>query len=338
MFTQESFCNAVWGTTYLKVQHSYDKSDYTTFSIPKKDGFRELNYLPKSSKLFSLQQELLHNLLDHTYLPTCAKGFRRGESYKSYLAPHVGSQYFLRVDIKDFFPSINEERIKSELERYIAFSSKDEAAAIIELITDIVTYNGSLPQGASTSPAISNIVLARVDQRILKYCQVFGITYTRYADDLLFSSLNFDFSQKPWFLKKIRHILRSINLKINYSKIKYGTKEISLNGYVISCTETRLSRKRLSDIRHVLSTMQQNASILATSGEESFLKAINSLSLQHRDLTRYPFNSLFLLLQYLSGYRAFLISWIDTNNRTSSFQKELSHLIGRIEKTIIQFT
>ena len=337
MFTQESFCNAIWGTTYLKTQRSYDKSDYATFSIPKKGGFRELNYLPQSSKLFSLQQELLHNLLTRMYLPTCVKGFRKGESYKNFLTPHIGGQYFLRIDIKDFFPSINEEIIKTELEKHIPFSSKDEATAIIDLITDIVTYNGFLPQGASTSPAVSNIVLARVDQRILKYCQVFGITYTRYADDLLFSSLSFDFSQKPWFLKKIRYILRSIKLKINYSKVKYGTKEISLNGYVISCTETRLSRKRLSDIRHVLSTMQQNASILATSGEEAFLKKINSLPLQHRDLTRYPFNSLYLLLQYLCGYRAFLISWIDNNNRTS-FQKELNHLIGRIEKTILQFT
>ena len=337
MFTQESFCNAVWGTTFLKVQRSYDKSDYATFSIPKKDGFREINYLPKSSKLFSLQQELLQNLLNQTYLPTCAKGFRKGESYKSFLVPHIGNQYFLRIDIKDFFHSITEERIKSEFERYITFSSKDESAAIVELISDIVTYNGSLPQGASTSPAISNIVLARVDQRILKYCQLFGITYTRYADDLLFSSLNFDFSGKPWFLKKIRHILSSVNLKINYSKIKYGSKEISLNGYVISCAEIRISRKRLSDIRHVLSTMQQNFSILESSGEEAFLETINSLPLQHRDLSRYPFNSLFLLLQYLCGYRAFLISWIDTNN-CSSFQKELSRLIGRIEKIIVQFT
>ena len=84
--------------------------------------------------------------------------------------------------------------------------------------------------------------------------------------------------------------------------------------------------------------MQQNADILATSGEEAFINTINLLPLHHRDLTRYPFNSLFLLLQYLCGYRAFLISWIDTNNRASSFQKELRHIIGRIEKTIIQFT
>ena len=121
---------------------------------------------------------MLHNLLNRIYLPTCVKGFRKGESYKSFLTPHIGSQYFLRIDIKDFFPSISEELIKAELEKYISFSSKEEAVAIIELIADIVTYNGTLPQGASTSPAVSNIVLARIDQRILKYCQVFGITYT----------------------------------------------------------------------------------------------------------------------------------------------------------------
>ena len=198
---------------------------------------------------------------------------------------------------------------------------------------DVESIRSAYKKGINNSDCRDRIIKAGLEN-VKKY----RLDYTRYADDLLFSSLNFDFSQKTWFLKKIRYILRSIKLKINYSKIKYGTKEISLNGYVISCAETRLSRKRLSDIRHVLSTMQQNASILADCGEETFLKTINSLPLQHRDLSRYPFSSLFLLLQYLCGYRAFLISWVDTNNHTTPFQKELSHLIGRIEKTILQFT
>lgn len=337
MYTQESFCNAVWGTTFIKVDGSYSKDDYRDFSIPKKGGVRNLSYLPKASVLYTLQNKLLHNFLSKISLPTCVVGFRRNESYKSYLSPHVGNAYFLRIDIKDFFPSITDKLIASELSCVLSLNTPEETDKIIALITDIVIRDGVLPQGASTSPAISNIVMARIDQRILKYCQIFDITYTRYADDLLFSSPKFDFSQKKWFFKKIKYILKSKNFIINHSKIKYAQTEISLNGYVISSTGVRLSRKRLSDIRHVVSRMQQNHPILITHGPDAFLDSINSLSLYHRDLSEYPFTSMFLLLQYLCGYRAFLISWIDQNSQTT-FQKELKHLIVRIEKVIKEFS
>lgn len=337
MYTQESFCNAVWGTTFIKIDGSYSKDDYKDFSIPKKGGIRNLSYLPKASVLYTLQAKLVHNLLAKISLPTCAIGFRRNESYKSYLLPHVGNEYYLRIDIKDFFPSITDKLIASELACFLSLNTPEETDKIITLITDIVTRNGVLPQGASTSPAISNIVMARIDQRILKYCQVFDITYTRYADDLLFSSPRYDFSQKKWFFKKIKYILKSSNFRINHTKIKYAQKELSLNGYVISHTDVRLSRKRLSDIRHVVSKMQKNHSILIDHGSDAFLDTINSLPLYHRDLSEYPFKSLFLLLQYLCGYRAFLISWIDSNSLTA-FQKELKHLIARIEKVIKEFS
>lgn len=115
MYTQESFCNAVWGTTFIKIDGSYSKDDYKDFSIPKKGGIRNLSYLPKSSSLYALQTKLLHCFLTKISLPTCVIGFRRNESYKSYLSPHVGNTYFLRIDIKDFFPSITDKLIASEL-------------------------------------------------------------------------------------------------------------------------------------------------------------------------------------------------------------------------------
>ena len=333
MYTQESFCNAVWGTSYIKVEGSYSKGDYKDFNIPKKGGLRKISYLPKDSSLYNLQRKLLHNFLSKISLPTCVVGFRQNVSYRSFLSPHIGNSFFIRLDIKDFFPSITDTLIANELGLFLSLSTKEEKDKIISLVSDIVTRDGSLPQGASTSPAMSNIVMARIDQRIIKYCQVFGITYTRYADDLLFSSSNFDFGKKPWFTKKIEHILKTNHLQINHSKYKYSRDEISLNGYVISSKEVHLSRKRLSDIRHVISRMKQNHFILVTQGEQAFLNTINTLSLYHRDLCKYPFTSLFLLLQYLCGYRAFLISWID-NSAHTPFQNELKHLIIRIEKVV----
>ena len=196
-----------------------------------------------------MQKNFSKHFLEKQQLPVCVKGFIKGESYISYLESHVGSKYFMRIDIKDFFPSITEKKIKDIFSNLISLETKDDNKNILDLISEITTYNGVLPQGACSSPMISNIIMMRIDQRILKYCQMLGVSYTRYADDLLFSSKSFDFKNKKWFLKKVKHILYSQNFTVNYNKIKYGEKEISLNGYVVSDLGIRLSRERLADLK-----------------------------------------------------------------------------------------
>lgn len=335
MYTVESFCNSIWETTYSKVLPDIKKEDYKEFEIPKKNGVRKINYVPQNSPLAILQKVLLKNFLENQPLPVCVKGFKKGESYRTYLSPHVDSMFFLRIDIEAFFPTISDAQIKEALSTLIVCNPEDEKSKLLDLIVDIVTLDGSLPQGAYTSPTISNLVMARLDQRILKYCQVFGICYTRYADDLLFSSRTFDFQSKKWFLKKIKYILATQQFRVNYSKVKYGKEQLVLNGYIITSTGIQLSRSRLSDIRHVCSFVQNHYSILKGEGEEVFLAAANALHLKHRDLASYPYSSLFQLIQYLCGYRAFLISFVDINNDSAQFQKNVQQLIRRIEHQII---
>lgn len=338
MYTKESFCNSIWENSYSKVLSNVAKEDYKEFKIAKKGGFRTINYLEKDSALWDLQHRLLYNFLETQALPVCVKGFKKGESYKSFLYEHIGANYFLRIDIASFFPSINTNWIKTELSNLLVCDSDDEKGALLDLICDIVTLDNALPQGASTSPAISNIVMARIDQRITKYCQVFNIRYTRYADDLLFSSSSFNFSEKKWFIKKIKHILATQNLRLNYSKMKYGEKELVLNGYVVSKQGIRLSRNRLSDVRRVVTFSRDNFCVLKCDGPEEFLKKANSMSLKHRDLKTYPFNTLFQFTQYLCGYRSFLISMVDANDTSSTFQKELQRLIRRTETQILRLS
>ena len=338
MYTIESFCNSIWGNSYSKVLLSVTKDDYEEFEIPKKAGMRKINYLHQGSPLMELQKKLLVNFLENQPLPVCAKGFKKGESYLTFLSPHTDSNFFLRIDIEAFFPTISEGQIKNELAMFIGCNPEEDKNKLLELICDITTLNHSLPQGACTSPAVSNLVMARVDQRILKYCQMFDICYTRYADDLLFSSRTFDFYEKKWFLKKIKYILNTQKFKVNYSKIKYGNNSLILNGYVISNSGIQLSRNRLSDIRHVCSFVKNNYSVYETSGAEKFLGLANTLRLKHRDLTIYPFTSVFQIVQYLCGYRAFLLSLIDNNNKSTPFQKQLLQLIRRIEQQILKLS
>lgn len=334
MYTTESFCKSIWGISFSKVSQFVNKEDYKEFTIPKKNGVRIINWLPSDSRLANIQKKLLAAFLDKQALPVCVKGFRKGESYTTYLLSHINSVYYFRTDIKNYFPSVSEKLIKETLAQLIVCHSEADKIKLLNLITDIVTLNGILPQGACTSPAVSNLVMARLDQRILKYCQIFNIRYTRYADDLLFSSQSFNFQEKKWFLKKIKYILASNRFELNYSKNKYGTNQLALNGYVLSTNGIRVSRSRLSDIRHVCSFVNNNYQLLTSSNTDDFLIKANQLKLKHRDLQQYPYNSVFQLSQYLCGYRAFLISLIDPYNSSTTFQKELCHLIRRIEKQI----
>lgn len=338
MFTIESFCNSVWGTSYAKVSQKITKDDYKEFELPKKGGTRTINYLDKNSDLWELQCQLLSNFLVKQDLPICVKGFRKGESYRSFLTEHIGSNFFLRIDISAFFPSIAESNIKHEISNLLVCSSSDEKEKILDLICEITTLNGSLPQGACTSPAVSNLVMARIDQRITKYCQIFRIRYTRYADDMLFSSDAFDFQDKKWFLKKIKYILASQSLKLNYSKIKFGRKKFILNGYTISSDGICLSRNRLSDIRHVVSFARENHDLIDNFGTDKFIEEVNKLPLKHRNLNENPFKTVFQFTQYMCGYRSFLISMVDNNFASTAFQKNLQHLIRRIESQIIRYS
>lgn len=338
MFTAESFCNAIWETSYSKVSQSVTKEVYKEFVIPKKGGSRVINYLDRNTEMWNLQQKLLRNFLEKQSIPVCVKGFRQGESYRTFLSEHIGSKFFLRIDISSFFPSVKEAQIKNELSRLLACDSDEEKEKLLNLICAITTLNGSLPQGASTSPAISNLVMARIDQRITKYCQVFDIRYSRYADDLLFSSAKFDFKNRKWFLKKIKYILSSQNLNLNYSKIKFGEDVLVLNGYTISDNGICLSRSRLSDIRHVVAFAKKNHSLIKTYGSEKFLLEVNKLPLRHRDLSEYPFQTVFQFVQYMCGYRAFLISLVDFDYEETPFQKQLQHLIRKLETQIARYT
>ena len=132
--TIELFCNLVWDLSYSQVSQSIVKTEYKEFIIPKKKGIRKINYLPHTSKLFNIQKGLMR-YLGRQELPNCVKGFRKNENYLSYLESHVGSKYFLRVDIKDFFPSITETIIKKEIEHFIVFDSpKDKEKQIVAII------------------------------------------------------------------------------------------------------------------------------------------------------------------------------------------------------------
>ena len=94
-------------------------------------------------------------------------------------------------------------------------------------------------------------------------------------------------------------------MKLNYSIIKFSQGQLVLNGYVVSSNGIRLSRSRLSDIRHMISFASNNYMLNQNFESQKFLQKVNESPLQYRNLTDYTFKTGFQFVQYMDGYRAF---------------------------------
>lgn len=333
---------------YLAAVLALADQAYHTFQIPKSGGMRTIQAIKRDAPLYTLQKNLCRNFLDKIPLPIPATGFVKEESYLTFLKPHTGRAYYLRLDIQSFFDSITTDMLEACFSEFFSESAPENLADFLALCT----YGGCLPQGAVTSPAISNVVFRQADQRILKYCQSFDtlyrsgqrltedIRYTRYADDMLFSSNYLDFSNAPYFIGMISGILRNCGFQLNKRKIKFGRNEISLSGFVVS-ENIHLSRKKLyplNKLLHFLGKTDVYGSKTyrirkAFFQQEDWLKQINELAILKGCGTLY-FQSSQDLLNYLCGYRSFILSILKANSAMDSNMQQLSKKVKKIELVI----
>lgn len=131
-------------------------------------------------KLKSLQKQLYKRLLAHLPIHDAAY-CRTGRGVVDAVQRHQWHPYLLHLDIKNFFPSTSAARVASSFRRF-GFPTDT-----VTLLTKLTTYRRQLPQGAPTSVAVGNLVLARLDESLAELCRQYGLTYTRYVDDLAIS-------------------------------------------------------------------------------------------------------------------------------------------------------
>lgn len=161
---------------------------YRTFEIPKKTGGVRLINSPIGGVniLLSKLQEILQALYK---VKPCVHGFVNKKSIISNSLNHVKKKYVLNIDIEDFYGAINFGRIRG------MFMAKPfnvgEAAATV--LAQLCTLNQSLPQGAPTSPVLSNLIAINLDNRLMNVAKRYGLHYTRYADDITFSTSKTNF-------------------------------------------------------------------------------------------------------------------------------------------------
>ena len=159
----------------------YRERMYHQFEIAKgKDKTRTISAPDKRLKYLQRQIALLLNQLYRVRNPV--HGFVHGKSVKSNAEAHLNKRFLLNIDLQDFFPSITENRIEGLLG---SLGIVDDVASII---SRVCCCDSQLPQGAPTSPVLSNMICFRLDKELLAVAKNARCIYTRYADDITFSS------------------------------------------------------------------------------------------------------------------------------------------------------
>lgn len=214
---------------------------YTEFKIKKKSGAERSIHAPVKG-LKSLQKTLSF-VLQCVFEPHhAAMGFVRDRSIVDNAKLHVGSKFVYNIDLKDFFPSVDQARVWKCLQLKpfnlnkvtSANTSRLDIANIIASLCcttmEVERKNGAgewekvtrnvLPQGAPTSPIITNIVCQRLDYLLSAVAKRFGLKYSRYADDITFSSMHNVYQPDSEFLKELHRIIAEQNFHIKESKTR----------------------------------------------------------------------------------------------------------------------
>ena len=239
---------------------------YRKFSIPKKRGGSRKIEAPEQ-RLMNVQR-ILNQGLQSLYLcdpDPAVFGFVRNDKQVQPASPivqnalpHVGKSFVLNIDLKDFFPSFRAHRVK-ELFLSDRFKFNDSTATVLALLT---TYQGHLPQGAPTSPIITNFICAPMDVALRELSGKNNWSFTRYADDLTFSSVH-AFTDAD--IAQIRNIVESNQFSINDKKIrrKGSGRRQEVTGIVVN-SKANVNRKTIRKVRAMLHDLEKNGLTVAT--------------------------------------------------------------------------
>lgn len=178
-----------------------------------KDGtIKQRAIRPSKTPLKIIQKQIKDRILVVIELPENVHGGVKKRSNITNAKPHQGKKYILTTDLQDFYPSI---KAKTVYQTFIELGFNAQCAFYI---TRLTTWKGELPQGTPTSTHISNIVFLRTDYKLIELCNTHNITYTRYIDDLTFSSQS-DFQH---VIEEILGIVLESGLKISRRKTFYN--------------------------------------------------------------------------------------------------------------------
>jgi RNA-directed DNA polymerase len=220
---------------------------YRTFEVPKKSGGTRTIREPLPT-LKIVQKYISDKILGDVDPHKVARAYRKNYTLRGAAVIHRGRPYMLNIDVRDFFSKITGYRV------YKLFYDIGYTKQISRLLSGLCVVENGLPQGGVSSPKISNLVMREFDQEVFSFCRGIGVFYTRYADDLTFSSKE---NNLLHVYKYVRERLSLIGLSINAKKTNYsglGARKY-VNGIVVNSKlnimrdERRSLRKEMYYIR-----------------------------------------------------------------------------------------
>lgn len=176
------YCGVSWDELRM-LAYAVGIKRYTEWLVPKKNGEGYRRISSPMANLRRVQRAIAKGLSEFYRPPDCVYGFVCKRNVALNALRHARKRTVLTIDLKDFFPSISASRVYG-----LFFKTMDFPKEVAHSLTNLVCYEGSLPQGAPTSPIISNMICFKMDRALLNFAANNGLTYTRYADDLVFSS------------------------------------------------------------------------------------------------------------------------------------------------------
>lgn len=230
---------------YIKrvVRTDSTKWFYRKFDIKKENGgFRTIQEPLPSLK--EIQKWVLDNVLNKVPISPYAKAYTRKKNIRDHARYHRKQKIVVTMDIEKFFDRITRSEI-DKIYRNLNYSDK-----VSELLSKICTLEDKLPQGAPTSPYLSNILLNEFDVKISKYCTSKNLKYTRYADDMAFSGNDIDLGE----LKDLIDIeLKKVGLNLNEAKTVEMplAKRQEISGIIVN-EKIQVPRKKRDELRQAV--------------------------------------------------------------------------------------
>lgn len=308
---------------------------YSHFTIAKRNGTPRQIWSP-IPRLKFVQRWVLHNILNNLTTHGAAHGFVRGKSIVTNAAVHSNSELLIKLDVKDFFPSVSWRRVKGVF-RHAGYP--EQIATLLALLCtesprqvvqqDGVTYyvalgDRALPQGAPTSPALTNIVCLNLDRRLTGLAEKLGLRYSRYADDLTFSVPAIDDAQPKSSTKATASTVKK-QADMQHNKMigqLLGSvhKILREEGFALNNDKTRVIRKGSQQQVTGMVVNGQGVPRVSRQIKKMLRAAVHNLEAGGQLRADETFNT-------LSGYAA----WI------ASAEPELGHIyLDRIERLQVQ--
>lgn len=231
---------------------------YRTFSIPKKTGGIRTICAPCGN--LKWMQLCLNEIFKAVYTPSdYAMGFACGRSVVDNANLHNHQNYVFNLDLKDFFPSISQARVWKRLQLAPFNFNKNVASVMAGLCCmKIVSEDDAepqyiLPQGAPTSPLLTNAICDTLDRRLHGLAKRFGLRYSRYADDITFSSMHNVYNEGTEFRVELQRIISDQNFTINGKKtrLQHCSKRQEVTGLTVG-RKVNVTTKYIKDVRAIL--------------------------------------------------------------------------------------